>query len=73
MKIINELKKRSESPSDDVKIELKLYSLADSLEKKQHFWLTMLKSFLLTSFSCFNFRPFFMIVLWHHQTGNLMF
>ena len=34
MSIINELKKRSENPSDDVKIELKLYTLADDLEKK---------------------------------------
>lgn len=34
MKIIDELKRRSESPSDDVKIELKLYNLADDLEKK---------------------------------------
>ena len=34
MTIINELKKRSENPSDDVKIELKLYTLADDLEKK---------------------------------------
>lgn len=34
MKIIDELKKRSENPSDEVKIELKLYNLADELEKK---------------------------------------
>jgi len=34
MTIINELKRRSENPSDDVKIELKLYNLADDLEKK---------------------------------------
>lgn len=34
MKIIDELKQRSENPADDVKIELKLYSLADDLEKK---------------------------------------
>lgn len=34
MKIIEELEKRSKSPSDTVKIELKLYNLADSLEKK---------------------------------------
>lgn len=34
MTIIKELKKRSKSPSDSVKIELKLYNLADDLEKK---------------------------------------
>ena len=35
MKIIEELKRRSEAPSDqDIKIELKLYTLADNLEKK---------------------------------------
>ncbi len=34
MTIIEELEKRSKSPSDSVKIELKLYNLADDLEKK---------------------------------------
>lgn len=34
MKIFETLKTRSESPSDDVKIELKLYNLADDLTKK---------------------------------------
>ena len=34
MTIIDELKRRSVNPSDDVKIELKLYTLADDLEKK---------------------------------------
>lgn len=34
MKIIDALKKRSENPSDSVKIELKLYTLADDLTKK---------------------------------------
>jgi molecular chaperone HtpG len=34
MKIIDILKQRSENPKDDVKIELKLYTLADDLEKK---------------------------------------
>ena len=34
MTIIGELEKRSKSPSDSVKIELKLYNLADDLEKK---------------------------------------
>ncbi|SED23268.1 Histidine kinase-, DNA gyrase B-, and HSP90-like ATPase [Tenacibaculum sp. MAR_2009_124] len=34
MTIIEELKIRSENPSDSVKIELKLYNLADKLEKK---------------------------------------
>lgn len=34
MKITEELEKRSISPSDSVKIELKLYNLADDLEKK---------------------------------------
>lgn len=34
MTIIDELKERSENPSDNVKIELKLYNLADDLEKK---------------------------------------
>ncbi len=34
MKIIERLKELSESPSDVVKIELKLYNLADTLEKK---------------------------------------
>jgi len=34
MRILEELKKRSKNPSDEVKIELKLYNLADNLEKK---------------------------------------
>ena len=34
MKIIDVLKERSETPSDEVKIELKLYNLVDDLEKK---------------------------------------
>jgi molecular chaperone HtpG len=34
MTILNELKIRSEKPSDSVKIELKLYNLAHDLEKK---------------------------------------
>lgn len=34
MTIIDELEKRSQNPSDSVKIELKLYNLADDLEKK---------------------------------------
>ncbi|WP_347160082.1 HD domain-containing protein [Pontibacter chitinilyticus] len=34
MTIIEELEKRSQNPSDSVKIELKLYNLADELEKK---------------------------------------
>src|SRR4051812_38417824 len=34
MTITKELEKRSKSPSDAVKIELKLYNLADDLEKK---------------------------------------
>lgn len=34
MTIIEELEKRSKNPSDSVKIELKLYNLADDLEKK---------------------------------------
>ena len=34
MTIIDELKRRSQNPSDDVKIELKLYNLAHNLEKK---------------------------------------
>lgn len=34
MTIIGELEKRSKNPSDSVKIELKLYNLADDLEKK---------------------------------------
>jgi hypothetical protein len=34
MKIIEILKQRSNKPKDDVKIELKLYNLADDLEKK---------------------------------------
>ncbi len=34
MTIIEELEKRSKKPSDSVKIELKLYNLADDLEKK---------------------------------------
>lgn len=34
MTIIEELEKRSKSPSDSVKIELKLYNLTDNLEKK---------------------------------------
>ncbi len=34
MKIIEELENRSKNPSDSVKIELKLYNLADELEKK---------------------------------------
>jgi len=34
MKIIEELKRRSEIAIDDVKIDLKLYNLADDLEKK---------------------------------------
>lgn len=34
MTIIEELEKRSKSPSDSVKIDLKLYNLADDLEKK---------------------------------------
>ncbi|MDP3930385.1 MAG: hypothetical protein Q8R57_15300, partial [Bacteroidota bacterium] len=34
MTIIGELEKRSKSPSDSIKIELKLYNLADDLEKK---------------------------------------
>lgn len=34
MTIVEELKKRSKNPSDSVKIELKLYNLADELEKK---------------------------------------
>ena len=34
MTIIEELKKRSQNPSDSIKIELKLYNLADDLEKK---------------------------------------
>lgn len=34
MTIIDELKRRSDNPSDEVKIELKLYTLADDLEKK---------------------------------------
>ncbi|GET25992.1 ATP-binding protein [Prolixibacter sp. NT017] len=34
MKIFETLKKRSENPSDGVKIELKLYNLADDLTKK---------------------------------------
>lgn len=34
MTIIEELEKRSQKPSDSVKIELKLYNLADDLEKK---------------------------------------
>lgn len=34
MKIIDRLKYKSENPVDDVKIELKLYNLADDLEKR---------------------------------------
>lgn len=34
MRIIEELENRSKAPSDSVKIELKLYTLADDLEKK---------------------------------------
>ena len=34
MTIIGELEKRSKNPSDSVKIELKLYNLADDLERK---------------------------------------
>lgn len=34
MKIIDILKQKSENPKDDVKIELKLYTLADDLEKR---------------------------------------
>ncbi len=34
MRIIDELENRSKEPSDSVKIELKLYNLADELEKK---------------------------------------
>lgn len=34
MTIIDELRRRSSNPSDPVKIELKLYNLADELEKK---------------------------------------
>lgn len=34
MKIIEELKQRSEHPGGEVKIELKLYNIADELEKK---------------------------------------
>lgn len=34
MKIVDILKQRSENPKDEVKIELKLYNLADDLEKR---------------------------------------
>jgi len=34
MRILEELKKRSKNPSDEVKIELKLYNLQTTLKKK---------------------------------------
>ena len=46
MRIIEALKYRSENPSDDVKIELKLYNLADSLTKKAESHLKRINSVL---------------------------
>jgi len=46
MSIIETLKKRSENPSDEVKIELKLYNLADDLEKKARNHLKRISSIL---------------------------
>ncbi len=49
MKIIEILKQKSENPIDDVKIELKLYTLADDLEKKSRAHLKRIMS-VLTEF-----------------------